>query len=106
MSALVTYSKEQENTKNFHMVDFIGWNNRDRGVMRHYHAADVVVRMNGQRTEGVEPHIQALRNAVEAFPSTIVQHSPNVAQGEWTATVGHLPTGRKWQQSRNGAMAR
>jgi hypothetical protein len=93
----------------FHLVDFIGWNNRDWNVMRHLHTADVKVDIAGQHTEGVEPHIAMLQQFIQADPSSlIVKHTPIVAAGKWTCTVGitsaggALATAAKW---RNGAIA-
>jgi hypothetical protein len=87
------YQQEIANTKDFHIADFVAWNNKDMDMQRHYHAADVVVEWGGVRTEGVEPHIEAMHQfQVEAPNALVVTHQPNVARGDWTATVGGIPT--------------
>ncbi|MGW2523041.1 hypothetical protein ACWC09_39885 [Streptomyces sp. NPDC001617] len=86
------FQQELENTKDFHIADFVAWNNKDMDMQRHYHAADVVVEWGGVRTEGVEPHIEAMHQfQVEAPNALVVTHQPNVARGDWTATIGGIP---------------
>lgn len=93
----------------FHMVDFIGWNNRDWNVMRRLHTDDVKVDVGGVHTEGIDAHIVGIEQMEYAQPRVRVsQHLSIVAQGEWTCMVGLLTTGSrvatvaKW---RNGAIA-
>jgi SnoaL-like domain len=101
-------TREQENTTSFHIADFVAWNNREWEMQRRYHTEDVVVYLGGQRTEGIEPHIEAMRRALAAFPGArVVQHDPNVAEGEWTATVGlivpqdlRVATVARWRDGR------
>ncbi|MGW3652707.1 hypothetical protein [Streptomyces sp. NPDC000878] len=86
------FQLELANTKDFHIADFVAWNNKDMDMQRHYHAADVVVEWGGVRTEGVEPHIEAMHQfQVEAPDALVVTHRPNVARGDWTATIGGIP---------------
>lgn len=86
------FRQELENTKDFHIADFVAWNNKDMDMQRHYHAADVVVEWGGVRTEGVEPHIAAMHQFQVASPDAlVVTHQPNVARGDWTATIGGIP---------------
>lgn len=82
------YEQEKTNLLHFHMVDFIGWNNNNMDVMRTYHGADVAVDMAGMHTDGIEAHVEILSNALSGDFNKIVQHSPSVAEGEWTAVVG------------------
>ena len=87
------FQQEMENTKDFHIADFVAWNNKDMDMQRHYHAANVVVEWGGVRTEGVEPHIDAMHQFQEAYSTALVAtHQPNVARGDWTATIGSVPT--------------
>lgn len=88
-----TFQQEISNTKDFHIADFVAWNNKDMDMQRHYHAANVVVEWGGVRTEGVEPHIHAMHQfQVGAPDAQVVTHQPNVARGDWTATIGGIPT--------------
>jgi hypothetical protein len=93
----------------FHIVDFIGWNNRNWEVMRHTHTADVHVEFEGQHTDGIDAHIGWMTQTIRAEPDArILQHTPIVADGDWTCTVGVLSSGgqmatvAKW---REGAIA-
>jgi hypothetical protein len=40
--------------KDFHIADFVAWNNKDFDMQRHHHAADVVVEWGGTRTQDLE----------------------------------------------------
>ncbi|MDV3253749.1 hypothetical protein DevBK_20605 [Devosia sp. BK] len=99
--AAAAESQEITNLTHFHLIDFIGWNNNNMDVMRAYHGAEVAVDMAGFHTDGLDAHIAALEGMQNAGTAKIVQHSPNVAQGEWTAVVGFsassLATIGKWK---------
>jgi len=82
------HGQETTNLINFHLVDFIGWNNADMDLMRKYHAAEVSVDMAGMHTDGIDPHVEALTGMLSQGAGKIAQHSPSLAQGEWTAVVG------------------
>ncbi|MFD8001772.1 nuclear transport factor 2 family protein [Streptomyces mirabilis] len=87
---LVRMSTEELNTLSFHAGDFIGVNNVEWDLMRFYHAQNCVVDVAGVHTVGLEAHIEFMRNFVVQYPDLqIRRHDPNVAQGDWTATVGH-----------------
>jgi len=75
------------NATNFHLLDFVGWNNRDTSVFRRLHTADVKVDFGGNRTEGIEVHVQALQ-PMWGPGSELIKHTPVVAEGEWTCMVG------------------
>jgi hypothetical protein len=78
----------------FHLVDFIGWNNRNWDVMRHTHTSDVHVEFAGQHTDGIDAHIAWMQQTIGAQPtSRILQHTPIVAEGDWTCMVGQLSSG-------------
>jgi hypothetical protein len=96
------------NAVNFHLLDFVGWNNRDWTVFRHLHTADVKVEMGDMKTQGLDQHVAAMEGMLKQMPeSRVVQHTPTVAQGEWTCVVGKGPgitmaTVAKW---RDGAIS-
>jgi hypothetical protein len=76
------------------MVDFVAWNNRKFDMQAYYHAADVYVEMGGTATSTVDEHIDAMKDILVDNPDArILQHYPQVAQGEWTAVVGHYVPG-------------
>ena len=84
------YELQKDNCIHFHIADFVAWNNRKWDMQAYYHAADVYVEMYGQATTTVEAHIAAMKDILVDFPEArILQHYPQVVQGEWTATVGH-----------------
>ena len=96
------FAQETTNLINFHLVDFIGWNNANMDVMRKYHGVDVAVDMAGMHTDGIDPHVQALTGMLSSGAVKITQHSPSLAQGEWTAVVGitangNMATVGKWK---------
>lgn len=96
------HAEEIDNLIAFHLVDFVGWNNGDMEVMRTYHAPVVLVDMAGERTDGIDPHVAAIESMLSDGATKIVQHSPMVAEGPWTAVVGVKSDGRiatvsQWQ---------
>ena len=100
---------EVVNGTNFHLLDFVAWNNKDMDMFRRLHTADVKVDMMGV-TEGIDAHVAAVQPMLSG-PSAgrIVQHWPIVAQGEWTCMVGlimpgnaKMVTAAKW---RDGAVS-
>lgn len=96
------FAEETTNLINFHLVDFIGWNNANMDVMRKYHGADVAVDMVGMHTDGIDAHVEALSGMLSQGAGKITQHSPSLAQGEWTAVVGSSANGNmatigKWK---------
>ncbi|GGN00641.1 hypothetical protein GCM10011578_022350 [Streptomyces fuscichromogenes] len=84
------HERERDNCIQFFLVDFLGWNNRKWDMHEHYHASDVYVEMMGVATTGVEKHIADMQNVIEEYPDMLIrQHTPPVAEGEWTASVVH-----------------
>ena len=75
------------NATNFHLLDFVAWNNRDVDMFRRLHTADVKVEFAGMKTEGIDAHVQALEPMWQPG-SQLVNHAPIVAEGEWTCMVG------------------
>ncbi|WP_181802983.1 hypothetical protein [Streptomyces shenzhenensis] len=89
-----TYELEKGNCIHFHMVDFVAWNNRKFDMQAYYHAPAVYVEMGGVATADVDEHIDAMKDILVDNPEArILQHYPQVAQGEWTAVVGHYVPG-------------
>jgi len=94
---------------NFHLLDFVAWNNHDLDMFRRLHTADVKVEMGGARTEGIDAHVQALQPMWKP-DFQVMNHAPIVAEGEWTCVVGtsappsnmKMVTVAKW---RDGAIA-
>ncbi|HYF02549.1 MAG TPA: hypothetical protein VEC36_04185 [Patescibacteria group bacterium] len=88
---------EQININNFHLVDFVGWNS-NLTVLARYHSDDVkVFGADGFQTVGMHAHDEWLKKTITSMPPEmkIIQHSPNVASGEWTGVVGTLVGGMK-----------
>jgi len=77
------------NATNFHMLDFVAWNNRDMDMFRRLHTADVTVDFAGAVTHGIDAHVEALQGMWQS-PGSVTNHAPNVAEGEWTCMVGIL----------------
>src|SRR4051794_26371972 len=102
-------TSEEQNLEAFDRVDFEAWNGPDWDVFRQLHTNDVIVEMTGMRTEGIEAHVDACRQTVDAYPdSKIVSHPIKIAQGEWTAVVGEIAGGSKMvtiARWRDGAIA-
>ncbi|HYC49974.1 MAG TPA: nuclear transport factor 2 family protein [Gemmatimonadaceae bacterium] len=75
------------NATNFHMLDFVAWNNHDVDMFRRLHTADVKVEFGGVTTNGIDAHVQALEPMWK--PNLLITHHvPVVAEGEWTCMVG------------------
>lgn len=84
------FELEKDNCIGFHLADFLAWNNRKWNMQRYYHASNVIVEMYGKRTTTIDEHITAMQDILKTYPQArIAQHSPIVAEGPWTAVVGH-----------------
>ncbi len=98
---------EVTNATNFHVLDFVAWNNHDVDVFRRLHTADVKVNFGGNQTEGIDAHVQALEPMWQPG-GVITNHNPIIAEGEWTCMVGvlgpnmRMVTVAKW---RDGAIS-
>ena len=75
------------NATNFHMLDFVAWNNRDMDMFRRLHTADVEVDFAGAVTNGIDAHVEALAG-MWRNPGVLTNHAPVIAEGEWTCMVG------------------
>lgn len=82
-------STPSTNAIHFHLVDFLGWNNKDWDLMREYHTSDVKVVMGSTKTDGIDAHIQGLETMIAKMPTAfITNHRPVVVDGDWNCTVG------------------
>ena len=75
------------NATNFHLLDFVAWNNRDADMFRRLHSGDVKVDFAGAVTTGIDSHVKALEPMWQAG-TQLTNHEPVVAEGEWTCVVG------------------
>ena len=97
-------SPEVRNAVNFHLLDFVAWNNRDWTMFRHLHTADVKVEMGEMKTQGIDQHVGAMEAMIKQAPdSRLTQHTPIVTEGNWTCIVGISPgmqmaTVAKWRE--------
>ncbi len=62
----------------FEQLDFEGWNGPDWRLSTRLHADDVIVEMMGQRTEGLQAHLDMCRQIVEQNPDMKAE-----ASGSW-----------------------
>ena len=86
-----TMRRELRNMMNFHVLDFIGVNNKNWDLFGHSHADDVIVDFGGQRKNKAHAHLDEMRKLLDVYPNMLViRHDPNVAQGDWTATVANI----------------
>ncbi|HYC32225.1 MAG TPA: nuclear transport factor 2 family protein [Gemmatimonadales bacterium] len=88
-STAASVPAEVTNATNFHVLDFVAWNNHDVDVFRRLHTADVKVNFGGNQTEGIDAHVQALEPMWQPG-GVITNHNPIIAEGEWTCMVGVL----------------
>ncbi len=100
-----THPVEQLNINNFHLVDFVGWNT-NMEVLAHYHTNDVKVFGDGWKTVGMKDHEAMMEKSIREMPDAkVIQHTPNVAKGEWTGVVGrsaqfNMATIVKWKNGK------
>ena len=86
-----TVSRELQNVRSFHVLDFVGVNNKNWDVFGYYHTDDVIVDFGGQRKNDVDDHLDEMRQLLDEYPNMLVlRHDPNVAEGDWTATVAYI----------------
>ena len=106
-STAASVPAEVTNATNFHVLDFVAWNNHDVDVFQRLHTADVKVNFGGNQTEGIDAHVQALEPMWQPG-GVITNHNPIIAEGEWTCMVGvlgpnmRMVTVAKW---RDGAIS-
>ena len=107
-AAASTPDQAVTNATNFHLLDFVAWNNRDVDMFRRLHTDDVKVEFGGV-TNGIDAHVKALQ-PFWGPGSELLTHGPIVAEREWTCMVGtsaapgnaKMVTVAKW---RNGAIS-
>lgn len=89
-------SLEDQHIEMFGKFDFESWNGPDWDLFRDLHTDDVVVEMMGQRTEGLDAHVDMCQQVVRENPDLKIDDHPiKIAQGEWTCVVGRLSSGRR-----------
>ena len=77
-------------------LDFEAWNGPDWQLFRHLHTDDVTAELMGQRTEGLQAHLDMCQQLVEQNPDLkVTGHPIKIAQGEWTAVVGEITGGQR-----------
>ena len=86
------------NLRSMDDLDFNAWNNADwHGLFKRYHTDDVLVDVKGYpTTHGIEEHIDAMKEMVEAAggtPPQILSHPIAFGSGEWTCVVGVFENG-------------
>lgn len=75
----------------FHDLDFEGFNKQNWEFFSSLHTDDVIVEVNGERTEGIHPHIEQAKGLFAALPDTVItDHLIKFGQGEWTCTVSRI----------------
>lgn len=89
-------SAEEQHIDLFDKLDFEAWNGPDWELFRHLHTHDVVVEMMGQRTDGLDAHVDMCQQIVKQNPDLkIDEHPIKIAQGEWTCVVARLSSGQR-----------
>ena len=93
----------------FERVDFEAWNGPNWDLFRQLHTDDVIVKMFGVHTEGIEAHVAACQAYQTSTPaSKVLEHPVRMADGEWTCVISiaeggvHFVTVAKW---RDGAIS-
>jgi SnoaL-like domain len=80
-----------ERLKIFHQLDFEGFNKQDWELFGSIHTDDVIVEIQGERTEGLEPHVAVCKEMFVTMPHThIAEHLIAFGDGEWTCAVSRV----------------
>ena len=75
----------------FRELDFEGFNKQNWDVFSARHTDDVIVEINGERTEGIEPHVEGGKQLFAALPDTeIKEYLIKFGDGEWTCAVSRI----------------
>ena len=75
----------------FHQLDFEGFNKQDWELFSHIHTDDVVVEIQGDRTEGIEPHVEGAAQLFAMMPDThIEEYLVKFGSGDWTCTISRI----------------
>jgi SnoaL-like polyketide cyclase len=88
-------STDQESTARrleiFERLDFEGFNKQDWDLFGHIHTDDVIVEIQGERTEGIRPHLDGAVELFKAMPDTHIQeYLIKFGGGDWTCTVSRI----------------
>ena len=57
----------------FRRLDFEGFNKQDWETFNSIHTDDVIVEIQGERTEGIEPHTEGARQLFAHMPDTHIE---------------------------------
>lgn len=97
----------ERNLRLFDKLAFMAWNKDDWKLFAELHTEDVIAEAAGDRTEGIEAHIEQSKRFLEATPGgRVAAHPVSFGSGAWTCTVAELFSGRKmaivcrWQGGR------
>jgi len=76
----------------FDTLDFDVFSNQKWDRLKESHAADITVSWpDGHDTHGIEKHIEDLKAMFVPMPDlSIKEHPIKIANGHWTAVVGHM----------------
>ena len=93
-AALARYQAAEKLSKRhiakFDTLDFDVFTHQKWDRLKESHAADIAVHWpDGHVTQGIDKHIEDLKNMFVYAPDTRIQEHPvRVAQGEWTSVIG------------------
>ena len=75
----------------FHDLDFEGFNKQDWELFGNLHTDDVIVETMGERTDGIDPHIEVGKGVFAAMPDIVItDHLVKFGDGEWTRTISRV----------------
>lgn len=79
-----------QHLETFDTLDFDVFTNQKWERLHESHSADIIVHWpDGRTTEGIEPHIEDLKDMFVWAPDTrIEQHPIKIASGQWTSVIG------------------
>jgi hypothetical protein len=81
----------EERLKIFRSLDFDGFNKQDWEHFSSIHTDDVIVEIQGERTEGIEPHVAGGKELFNHMPDThIEEYLIAFGGGDWTCTVSRI----------------
>src|SRR6266404_310258 len=85
-------SKIAEHLMKFDTLDFDVFSNQKWDRLKESHATDITVTWpDGHDTHGIEKHIEDLKAMFVPMPDlSIKEHPIKIANGHWTAVVGHM----------------
>lgn len=88
--------EEDRNLRLFDRLAFDAWNKDDWKLFAELHTDDVMAEAGGERTTGIEPHIDQSKRFLAATPDgRVAAHPVSFGSGPWTCTIAQLTSGRK-----------